>query len=285
MYEKECLAILLAIDHWRSYLQHSEFVIRTDHKSLTHLLEQKVHTPIQQRAITKLMGLNFRIHYKQGQFNKVADALSRKPTTEISEILAISVCHPAWLDTNVQSYSKDPYTKQLVTSLSIPGYTHPDFTLVDSVLRFKRRIWVGSDPSIQHHIIHALHASALGGHSGFFATYHRVKRLFAWTNMKSQIKLFVQHCTMCQQAKSEHVALPRLLQPLDIPYQSWSLDLAIPVSTKLPPSVSVLQASQEPEAFLQRKLIKRGATTVARILVQWAGMPINMATWEDEQDL
>jgi hypothetical protein len=26
-YEKECLAILLAVDHWRTYLQHGEFVL------------------------------------------------------------------------------------------------------------------------------------------------------------------------------------------------------------------------------------------------------------------
>lgn len=29
-YEKECLAILLAVDYWRPYLQHSEFIIKTD---------------------------------------------------------------------------------------------------------------------------------------------------------------------------------------------------------------------------------------------------------------
>jgi hypothetical protein len=33
-YEKECLAILLAVDHWRSYLQCGEFIIRTDQRSL-----------------------------------------------------------------------------------------------------------------------------------------------------------------------------------------------------------------------------------------------------------
>uniref|UniRef100_A0A0A9SJS9 Uncharacterized protein n=1 Tax=Arundo donax TaxID=35708 RepID=A0A0A9SJS9_ARUDO len=58
-YEKECLAVILAIDHWRSYLQHVEFILKTDHKSLVHLTQQRVHTPIQQRALTKLMGLQY----------------------------------------------------------------------------------------------------------------------------------------------------------------------------------------------------------------------------------
>ena len=41
MYEKECMAILLVIEKWRSYLQHQPFVIRTDHRSLQHLTEQR----------------------------------------------------------------------------------------------------------------------------------------------------------------------------------------------------------------------------------------------------
>lgn len=36
-YEKEGLAILLAVEHWRSYLQHDEFIIHTDQRSLVHL--------------------------------------------------------------------------------------------------------------------------------------------------------------------------------------------------------------------------------------------------------
>jgi len=38
-YDKECLAILVAIEQWRSYLQHNEFTIFTDQRSLTHIID------------------------------------------------------------------------------------------------------------------------------------------------------------------------------------------------------------------------------------------------------
>jgi hypothetical protein len=44
-YEKEFLAILLAVDHWRQYLQVHEFTIQSDHRSLASLDEQRLHTP------------------------------------------------------------------------------------------------------------------------------------------------------------------------------------------------------------------------------------------------
>jgi hypothetical protein len=43
-YEKEYLAIVMAVRQWRAYLQHSEFIIFTDQKSLTQLTEQRLHT-------------------------------------------------------------------------------------------------------------------------------------------------------------------------------------------------------------------------------------------------
>jgi hypothetical protein len=79
-YEKECLVILLAVDHWRSYLMSGEFTIRTDHRSLVHLDDQRLTTPWQQKAMNKLLGLQYKICYKKGYGNRVADALSRLPT-------------------------------------------------------------------------------------------------------------------------------------------------------------------------------------------------------------
>ena len=53
-YEKEYMAILLAVEQWRSYLQHSEFLILTDHSSLAHLSDQRLHTPWQQKSVHQI---------------------------------------------------------------------------------------------------------------------------------------------------------------------------------------------------------------------------------------
>jgi len=45
-YEKECMALLIAVDKWRSYLQNQEFIIKTHHKSLLHLSKQRVTTKL-----------------------------------------------------------------------------------------------------------------------------------------------------------------------------------------------------------------------------------------------
>lgn len=77
VYEKECLAILLAIEKWRSYLQHQHFIIKTDHKRLQYLTDQRVSTRLQLKALLKLMDLQYTIQYKTGTSNRAADALSR----------------------------------------------------------------------------------------------------------------------------------------------------------------------------------------------------------------
>lgn len=77
IYEKEFLAIMMAIDKWRPYLLRGPFVIKTDHKSLCHLDDQTLGSELQRKAMTKLIGLQYKFQYKKGVENKSADALSR----------------------------------------------------------------------------------------------------------------------------------------------------------------------------------------------------------------
>jgi hypothetical protein len=100
-YEKEYLAILMAVEQWRCYLQHAEFHIITDHKSLMQLSEQRLHTPWQQNVFTQLLGLQYRIMYRKGADNGAADALSRAP---IPLCAAMLVSQPHWISEVLQSY-------------------------------------------------------------------------------------------------------------------------------------------------------------------------------------
>ena len=87
-YEKELMAVVLAIQHWRPYLLGRKFVVSTDQRSLKQLMQQKIMTAEQQNWAAKLMGYDFDIVYKQGKLNKGADALSR--VYEDSELSAMS---------------------------------------------------------------------------------------------------------------------------------------------------------------------------------------------------
>ena len=69
IYEKEFLALIMAVDKWRHYLERGEFCIQTDHRSLAYLSQQNLHSDMQRKAMTRMMGLHFTIKYKKGKEN------------------------------------------------------------------------------------------------------------------------------------------------------------------------------------------------------------------------
>lgn len=222
-YEKECLAIMMAVDHWRPYLQFQEFQTLTDHHSLMHLTEQRLNTPWQHKAFTKPMGLQFKIVYRKGKYNVAADALSRNVPTELSEFLAISVCSPSWLQEVVKGYEQDPVSTKLLIELAINPDAHTHYKLSQGLLKHKGRVWVGDNPSLQYQIISALHDSPMGGHSGFPVTYKRIKALFSWRHMKAAIQHQLSSCSVCLLSKPDRAKYPGLLQPLPVPEGAWQI--------------------------------------------------------------
>jgi len=125
IYEKEFLALIMVVERWRHYLQRGEFFIQTNHKSLAYLNEQNLHSDMQRKAMTRLMGLQFRIIYKKGKDNIVVDALSR--VGHMMAIQAVSLVQPAWIQEVLISYTTGTQAQQLlqrlaVTSLDNQGY-------------------------------------------------------------------------------------------------------------------------------------------------------------------
>lgn len=211
----------MAVEKWKSYLQHQQFTIFTDHKSLIHLEEQQLTNSVQHKAFCKLLGLQYQVKYKQGAANGAADALSRQ--YQHHSVSAISISKPRWLEVVVEGYLQDPETKTLLTQLSLQSPNETGYSLHDGIIKYKDRIWLGNHQQAKQAILLALHASGVGGHSGITATYQKVKALFAWPNLKRDVKDYVNGCTVCQQAKLEHTRTPGLLQPLPIPEKAWDI--------------------------------------------------------------
>jgi hypothetical protein len=217
-YEKEYLAILLVVEHWRPYLQLKEFIIRAYHKSLTNLNEQRLRTDWQHKALTKLMGLQYKIQYKKGCDNGATDALPRQ-VHESCHLLAVSSVQPVWLQDIVSSYTDDSKAQSLLQKLAAsPQNSDGVYTLSHGLLLVHGKIWVGNVPSLDSKFFTAFHASPLCGHSGF-----RIRSLFRWVGMRQYIKSQVQSCFTCQQAKPERVNYPGLLQPLLVPQGAWQV--------------------------------------------------------------
>jgi len=97
---------------------------------------------------------------------------------------------PLWLQEIQDSYTADTQATKLLSELSISSPSGL-YSLKDGIIRYKERIWVGHQRVLQSKILSSLHASAIGGHSGYEVTYKRVKHLFAWFKLKQSVQEFV----------------------------------------------------------------------------------------------
>lgn len=88
------------------------------------------------------MGLQYKICYEKGSSNHDADALSRVPGNSSLELYALSSAQPAWLSDLQDSYQANAEAIQLLSELSL-GDTQGPFTLLQGIIKFKGRIWLG----------------------------------------------------------------------------------------------------------------------------------------------
>jgi hypothetical protein len=209
------------VQKWGSYLSHAPFIIKTDQKSIKHMLDQKLNTPFQQVWVAKLLGFDFVIQYKEGSSNVAADALSRK---EGAELLALMLSNASddLLNSIICHWQQDASLKNIIQDLQHNPNSHPKFSWVREELRRNGKLVIGSNSAIKETILNWLHSSPVGGHSGRDVTSSRIKSLFYWKGMTKDIFNFVKNCGICQKNKSDLSAYPGLLQPLPVPNQIWT---------------------------------------------------------------
>ncbi|TYK13876.1 Ty3/gypsy retrotransposon protein [Cucumis melo var. makuwa] len=233
VYERELIAVVLAVQRWRPYLLGRKFTVKTDQRSLKFLLEQRVVQPQYQKWVAKLLGYSFEVVYQPGLENKAADALSRiTPTARLNQITA-----PAMIDVEIikEETRHDPALQEIIRLIEEQGMEIPHYTLQQGVLKFKGRLVVSSKSTLLPTILHTYHDSVFGGHSGFLRTYKRLTGEIYWKGMKKDVMRYCEECAICQRNKSSALTPAGLLMPLEIPDAIWS-DISMDFIEGLPKS-------------------------------------------------
>ncbi|KAI5330664.1 hypothetical protein L3X38_030062 [Prunus dulcis] len=197
------MAILFAVEKWRSYLIDSHFKIITDHQTLRHLHDQHITTPAQHKWLAKLLGYNYTFEYRAGSLNKAADALSRQ--SEYVSLLAISA--PSFDSIiDIQAlYTSDPDTISILNAISTNTKVPADLSFQNQLLLYQNRIFVLRTSPWCLKILTEFHSSPVAGHFEFLCTYKPIRS-------------------------------PGLLQPLPIPHGVWH-DISLDFVKGFPKSV------------------------------------------------
>lgn len=187
--------------------------------------------------MSKLLGFNYKIVYKPGKLNVVADALSRKFSHDDEEASLFSL---STLQCEIlKELRKENVSNQELSSLHQQieqELVNKDFSNANGLVTFKGKLYIASDSPLKTILFSKFDSSPLGGHDEAHRTYRRLAKMFYWPNMRKEITEFVQKCAIFQYTKY----LPTkpsglILQPLPIPSIAWS-EVTMDFITGLPQS-------------------------------------------------
>lgn len=235
--EREALAVLIAIEHWRCYLENGQkFTIYTDHSSLKWFLNLNNPTGRLARWGVRLSAFNFEIKHRRGKDNIVPDFLSR--AIPVSAITSTNIGTPASSDAwylniyNGCQLSPTSYLNYKVTNNKLYRYMK---SLNPLTRDFEWKEVVPSES--RQDIMEMNHSDPKAAHLGVYKTYRRIALTYFWPNMLKDVTNLVNNCDACISHKhANHATLGLMGRPKGCsrPFQMISVDLVgpLPVSSK-----------------------------------------------------
>ena len=260
--EKEALAVIFAVEHFRVYLLGRQFTLVTDHSALQwlHTVEPKGRLA---RWVMTLQEYSFIIKHRPGIAHGNADGLSRLPSDEKDAPEAPVVDQSFGCATTMtpgynlhQAQLNDPVIAKIIELKSAKLPKPPYFVWADNPsLRTFWHCWdslflsngllaknLSTDHSLPRYayvvpealvdsVLYGIHCSPFSGHLGIRRTLHRAKERFFWPKMSVQISDFVRSCQTCAKNKTDNHLRKAPLRSIEVsePFVFWAMDYMGPL--------------------------------------------------------
>ncbi len=258
--EREALAALWACERWNFYLYGRPFTLVTDHQALTTLLSTggTGHRPLRlHRWASRLYRYTFRVQYRPGKDNVVADCLSRVCDDKSSSPASTSpevdyACDDAdvqtifgafgaaviTLDNVAQATASDGVLQQVIDFVvagwppsrqQLPLDMQPYFDCRLELSIAQMCVVRGYRTVIPSSLRQAVLALAHEGHPGVVRMKRICRDAIWWPGIDRDIEHLVRDCVACVVSGKSVRTSPGPLHPLSWPSGPWrriSVDIA-----------------------------------------------------------
>lgn len=235
--ERECLAVILAIEKFRCYLELQEFEVVTDHSSLLWLMRQQNAAGRLARWIFRLQPYKFTISHRKGKDHIVPDALSRISDDEVAEL----EIGPT-IDLESTAFFDSDY-KELKDKFVLQQSKFPDIKIADQFIYIKTehatgieaqdkslwKLWVPT--RLRADVLKQAHDSVVSSHCGMQKTIEKLRRNLYWPGLANDVRNYIRNCDTCKETKApNHVLRPPmgLQSPTCRPFQRLYVDILGP---------------------------------------------------------
>ncbi|KAL7871425.1 hypothetical protein SRHO_G00064080 [Serrasalmus rhombeus] len=261
--EKECLAVIWALEHFRPYIEGLPVTVYTDHSSLRWLMSWQNPTGRLARWCLRLQDFDIRIIHKPGARNQVPDALSRNPVHSDQGPTDLLPEHAviAGLDLRAQPpveltdkehlqrlQREDPALAEVLKKLESPQCTESEegweskFVVYEDLLYYKdssvscslhplKQLKLYAPESIRGSLLNYFHDHPTAGHLGITKTLARLRLRFFWPKLRKDVKTYVLSCPVCQLTKPCQKKPAGLLVPIHAsePWEVAGVDFVGPL--------------------------------------------------------
>ena len=226
--EKEALAIVFAVEHFRVYLLGRQFTLVTDHSALQWLQSVEPKGRIARWLMT-LQEYSFTIKHRPGVSHGNADGLSRLPSTNENfspqeTLNCVTTMSPGY---NLRQAQLRDSTLSKIIEVLAAGFPKPPYFVwaKDPALRVFWHMWnelylcngllarkLPSDASLPRYayvvpeslvpsVLYNIHNKPFSGHLGLRRTLQRAKERFFWPRMSARITDYINSCSTCAKTK------------------------------------------------------------------------------------